>query len=106
MHDEIGKITLGGAEYEIEAFDLDRLQRAIPMLVEHYAAIKDGALTLAPETLKRCCSIIALALGKPETEIRASVDELSPAVDEIASVTGVFRLGELAAKMKEALGSQ
>lgn len=105
MYDEIGTITLGGVAHQVEALDLDRLQRAIPMLVEHYAAVKDGVLAMAPETLKRCCSIIALALGKPETEIRASVEELAPAVDEIASVTGVFRLGERVTAAREALES-
>lgn len=100
MANEIGSITLGGENVVIQSLTLDQLQRVIPVLREHYAAVNQRADLLSPQAISRCGAIISTALNRPETEITAALDELFPAVNAIAEVSGLLRLGE---QMKAAL---
>lgn len=100
MHDEIGTITLGGVAHQVEALSLDRLQVAVPLVVKYYENLQNGAPITSDEMIALAGDIISMAMDLPKSQIKACVDELQDAVAEIASVTGMVRLGE---RMKAAM---
>lgn len=94
IQNEADTIFLGGETYHIKAFTLDELQRVAPALKAYYDALSDGVSVLSAEFLDPACKVIAAALNLPTDEIRAELGEIGTAIDAIADISGLTRLGE------------
>lgn len=90
---ETGPITFGGQEHSVTSFKLSQLEVMNPLFEEFYRA---GTVYTA-DGLRIGGKIIAEALGKTVDEIADTAttsEEIWDAVERIAEVSGLKKLGE------------